>query len=199
MRYSTNLLRDVIEQRERERALVRLVSLCLLVFAVLLVVTFGIYRMRDQQITVDAEQAEVLMKSMGQIGVTAADVDRLRRETKRMEGGLASVADRVRSTAPWSAVLAALSQCCQSDQMGLRKVESRMEEDRALLVLEGVCSDENPVSSILSFMQVTEDHPAFGHGTLLCIEKKPGEPLAFQVEFPLEILADVPEREPEEQ
>jgi len=196
-RYDINLMREETDRQQQERAVARVLIASLLLLAVLLIVTYAIYLARERQINNDVQSIRRVLDSTAAAGLSADDVTRSRRRSKDLQDSISEAAEVVRGCVAWSAVLASLAECCGSDDLGLRKVTARMREEQPFVVVEGLCTAQNPVLRIHSFMQVVANHKAFGPASLLSITRKEGEPVIFEAEVPLR-RADVLQTQPRE-
>lgn len=185
MRYDINLMREEAGRRREEVAVARVLTAALLLLALLLIVTYGIYLGRAQRIAADIKGVRSLLDSAAAAGVSAQDVTRSRQQSKDLQNRISEAANLVRSSVSWSSVLVSLAECCGSDDIGLRKVTARPRQEQPFIVVEGLCTADNPVPRIHSFMQVVASHKAFGPGSLLSITKKEEEPVLFEAEIPL--------------
>ena len=184
-RYDINLMREETGRQRQERAIARVLIASLLLLAVLLAVTYAIYLARERQINNDVRSIRTLLDSTAAAGVSADDVTRSRQRSRDLHGRISEAAEVVRGSVAWSAVLASLAECCGSDDIGLRTVTARMRDEQPFVVVEGLCTAQNPVLRIHSFMQVLANHKAFGPASLLSITRKEGEPVVFEAEVPL--------------
>ena len=106
-RYNINLVRESILRRRRESAIVQVLAVSLLIFALLLVATFGFYIGRGRQITKETGVTAELMQTMESKGLIAQSVADLREQSNNQREQLLAVGSVVESSAAWSRLLAA--------------------------------------------------------------------------------------------
>ncbi len=184
-RYDINLVREDLLRRRRESAIMQILAVSLLIFAILLVVTFGIYIARDRRIAVDALATAGRMEEMERAGVEAQSMAELRSRSKWQQTQLLAIRTILQESASWSRLLVALAQSCTSPDIKFRKISTDDQQPRTVIRLEGQCAAANPVRTIYSFMQELSAHQALGPVSLVSIERKSDQPLVFQLDITL--------------
>ncbi len=184
-RYKINLIREQVSRERRERAVARMLTVSLLLFAAMLMLTYGVYLVRDLGMSVNARSTELLVKSAAKAGIKAEDVKRSQHHSEQLKRDLSLFDEVVRGSVSWSSVLASLEECCRSGDIRLKRVRSRARGSRAAVLLEGSCTADRPLLRILAFMRVLEENESFGPGKLLSISEEAGS-LVFRAEVLLQ-------------
>jgi hypothetical protein len=188
-RYRINLIKDQVGRRRAERALLQLLTVSLLVFAVALLVTFWVYLARDSEISAYNQQADTLNRQIGQRGIAPAQVEQLRRENAQVAATLGAFTNLFQNSASWSCVLVSLEKCCQSGEVRLRKVSALglTQSPKPAIRVSAECSVENPVSCIQAFLGIVARQEGFGRPTLVSVDRRGEEgPVIFEADVPLE-------------
>jgi len=184
-RYDINLVREDLLRRRRESAITQILAVSLLIFAILLTITFVIYIARDRRIAADAGATASRMEEMEKAGVAAQSLAELRSRSKWQQTQLLAIGTILEESASWSRLLVALAQSCASPDIKFRKISTGEQQPRTVIRLEGQCAASNPVRTIYSFMQDLSAHEALGPVSLVSIERKSDQPLVFQLDITL--------------
>jgi len=184
-RYQINLIRKQVEVDRQDRSLAWLLAACLLILAVMLVVTYGVYVSRDQDIADTVSKTELLLESTEAEKVGADQVERLRERSKRLRAEIDALTNVLEDSASWSYVLVELAECAKSDDIRLKKVKAEAAAGGTFVLLEGACTADNPVLGIRAFIQRVANRKVFGHGRLLSIRKEEDDAIVFEVQVPL--------------
>jgi Tfp pilus assembly protein PilN len=185
LRYNVNFLRERVDRQRRARARARVMTVSLLLFAVMLMVTCGAYMRRELDISIDVQSTQILLRTIAKAGLKVEDVQLLRQQNKRVQSLISQMEDQLQDSACWSSVLLSLAACCQSENVGLKKVQARTDGEGTFLLLDGACADTDPVRRVHSFTLLVADKEAFGRSKLMLISNEEGDGLTFEAQVPL--------------
>lgn len=194
-RYSVNLIKEQVARTGSERALLQLLTMSLLVFAVLLLVTFGIYLGRDTRISTYNERARIFIQQVEAKGVKPEDADRLRKREKESQTMLAAIGTLLQGSVSWPRLLVSLETCCNAAGVKMRTIESKGTAQAPVMRLQGECTVDNAAEVINKFVAAVGDAKKdFAQPKLVSINKR-GDfgPHIFELDIPLKVMAGPPQ------
>jgi len=176
--YSINLVAQQVTLRHRRIAMLSFVTISLLVFAMLLVATFGLYLRRDHQLTVAEGKIRLLLDRMEKTTeLNPQEVAHLRTQSRNLDASLKLLARIVDGATPWPEIIACLVQCGHGKGIQLEMVESQVSRTDRRLAFEAVCIAEQPMSRMQEFMNELQAHPTFKKPELVSVKGGNGAPL----------------------
>ncbi|MBT3374206.1 MAG: hypothetical protein HN742_09630 [Lentisphaerae bacterium] len=176
--YSVNMVARQVASRQGRVAVLRLVTVSLLILAMLLVAAFGLYLRRDHQLTVADGKIRLLLDRMEKTTALNPDeVARLVTRSRNLDASLTLLARIVDGATPWPEIIASLVECGRGKGIELGRVESIANGTSQTLSFEATCTAAKPVSRMQEFMNELQEHPTFEKPELLSIEGEKGSPL----------------------
>ena len=192
LRYRINLVRDEVARRQSQQAMLHLVTVSLLIFALMSAVTLAIYFVREYQTIVAHRRMRFLVQKVEGEGVEFAKVEELREESRRLDAELGFVTEVVRNSASWAEVLAWLGECVGSGAIRVGKIRSEALGSDVSVHIEGVCVSDRPMKSMHAFMEAIAEHEGFGSGRIGALSEVAEHALNFSVTIPLREM--IPQR-----
>jgi len=176
--YSINLVAEQVTFRRQRIAMLRFVTVSLLVFAMLLVATFGLYLRRDHQLTVSEGKIRLLLDRMEKTTeLNPHEVADLRTQSRKLDASLKLLSRIVDGATPWPEIIASLVQCGHGKGIQLELVESQINSAGQRLAFEAVCIAEQPMSRMQEFIDELQAHPSFEKPELVSVNGGEGGPL----------------------
>lgn len=184
-RYHVNLAAERVEKHRARCFLLRAVTISLFVLLLMLGATYVIYLFRGHQIVRDEGETRLLAAKISRAGISPDEVASLQQENQELAAMLESISRLVRSSAPWSAILLDLEECCRAGTSKIRKVQAKeLERGQIILHVEALSEGENPVTDVYDFLRAAAKQDRFEVGSLLSIEQERDE-TTFHIEIPL--------------
>ena len=195
--YRINLIREEVARRQSQQAMLQLVTISLLIFALMSAVTLAVYFVREYQITVAHRRMRFLVQKVEGEGVEFGKVEGLRKESRRLDAELGFVTEVVRNSASWAEMLAWLGECVGSSAIRVGKIRSEALGSDVSVHIEGVCVSDRPMKSMHAFMEAVAKHEGFGAGRIGNLSEVSENALNFRVTIPLRAV--IPETQVERQ
>ncbi len=187
-RYNVNLIKEQVARTESERAFLQLITFSLLIFAVVLLVTFGVYLSRDTVAQYNLE-ARNIAGQLKKFNITPEAVEALRATTHKDQVRLAAITNLLKGSVSWPHLLVSIENCCDKTGVKMRKISGGGTAQAPVITLDAECTVDNPADVIRKFMNEVAQAPDFGLPNLLAINKRSDlGPHIFQIEIPLKTV-----------
>ena len=187
-RYNVNLIKEQVARADWERAMLQLVTMSLLFFAVLLVVTFAVYLWRDETVLQYRADVRLFSQQLDNSKVSKAEIEVLRVRMEETQKRLTAINAQFQGSVSWPHLLVTLEGCCDRAGVKMRKIEGKGTAQAPVIALDAECTAENPARVINAFIAEVGKTSDFGRPNLIAINKRSDlGPHIFQVDIPLNV------------